>query len=102
MLFVMNSIMLDEIIIFAALGILAGLLAGMFGIGGGLIIVPVLIGTFLSLGFENEIIVHLSIGTAISCIILPVWRQQMLIESIMSFRFTSARLDDRFLMLNVS
>ena len=69
MLFVMNSIMLDEIIIFAALGIMAGLLAGMFGIGGGLIIVPVLIGTFLSLGFENEIIVHLSIGTAISCII---------------------------------
>ena len=47
--------MFDEIIIFGALGILAGLLAGMFGIGGGLIIVPVLIGTFLSLGFENEI-----------------------------------------------
>ena len=61
--------MFDEIIIFGALGILAGLLAGMFGIGGGLIIVPVLIGTFLSLGFENEIIVHLSIGTSISCII---------------------------------
>ena len=57
--------MFDEIIIFGALGILAGLLAGMFGIGGGLIIVPVLIGTFLSLGFENEIIVHLSIGTSI-------------------------------------
>jgi len=65
----MNLIMLDEIIIFAALGIAAGLLAGMFGIGGGLIVVPVLIGTFISLGFDSEIIVHLSIGTAISCII---------------------------------
>ena len=61
--------MLDEILIFSALGVIAGLLAGMFGIGGGLIIVPVLIGTFTSLGFDNEIIVHLSIGTAISCII---------------------------------
>ena len=61
--------MFDEIIIFSILGILAGLLAGMFGIGGGLIIVPVLIGTFISLGFDNEIIVHLSIGTSISCII---------------------------------
>ena len=61
--------MIDEILIFGALGIIAGLLAGMFGIGGGLIIVPVLIGTFMSLGFDSSIIVHLSIGTAISCII---------------------------------
>tara|TARA_Y100000746_G_scaffold157912_1_gene135721 strand:- start:113 stop:904 length:792 start_codon:yes stop_codon:yes gene_type:complete len=61
--------MIDEILIFAALGILAGLLAGMFGIGGGLVIVPVLIGTFISLGFDSSVIVHLSIGTAISCII---------------------------------
>ena len=61
--------MFDEILIFGALGILAGLLAGMFGIGGGLIIVPVLIGTFINLGFDESIIVHLAIGTAISCII---------------------------------
>ena len=61
--------MFDEILIFSALGVLAGLLAGMFGIGGGLIIVPVLIGTFASLGFDAEVIVHLSIGTAIACII---------------------------------
>ena len=61
--------MFDEILIFSALGVLAGLLAGMFGIGGGLIIVPVLIGTFTSLGFDSEAIVHLSIGTAIACII---------------------------------
>jgi uncharacterized membrane protein YfcA len=40
--------MIDEILIFGALGIIAGLLAGMFGIGGGLIIVPVLIGTFIN------------------------------------------------------
>ena len=58
--------MFDEILIFGALGILAGLLAGMFGIGGGLIIVQVLIGTFINLGFDESIIVHLAIGTAIS------------------------------------
>ena len=61
--------MFDEILIFASLGILAGVLAGMFGIGGGLIIVPVLIGTFVNLSFESEIIVHLAIGTSIACII---------------------------------
>ena len=43
---IVSLVMFDEILIFSALGILAGLLAGMFGIGGGLIIVPVLIGTF--------------------------------------------------------
>ena len=58
--------MFDEILIFGVLGILSGLLAGMFGIGGGLIMVPVLIGTFINLGFENEIIVQLAIGTSIS------------------------------------
>ena len=61
--------MFDEILIFGTLGVLAGLLAGMFGIGGGLIMVPVLIGTFINLGFDDQIIVQLAIGTAISCII---------------------------------
>ncbi len=61
--------MFDEIFIFGVLGILSGLLAGMFGIGGGLIMVPVLIGTFINLGFNDEIIVQLAIGTSISCII---------------------------------
>ena len=38
MLFVMSLTMFEEIIVFAAVGVLAGLLAGMFGIGGGLIL----------------------------------------------------------------
>ena len=61
--------MFEEILIFCTFGILAGLLAGMFGIGGGLIMVPVLIGTFMNLGFNSEIIVQLAIGTSIGCII---------------------------------
>tara|TARA_B100001057_G_scaffold272347_1_gene272619 strand:+ start:4516 stop:5316 length:801 start_codon:yes stop_codon:yes gene_type:complete len=65
----MSLIMFEEILIFALLGIVVGLLAGMFGVGGGLIMVPVLIGTFKSLGFDDGIIVHLAIGSAISCII---------------------------------
>ena len=61
--------MFDEILIFAALGVIAGLLAGLFGIGGGLVIVPVLIGTFINLGFNLDIVVHMAIGSAIACII---------------------------------
>ena len=57
-----SLVMFEEIIIFCILGILAGLLAGMFGIGGGLIIVPVLIWTFVKLGFDDSVIVHLAIA----------------------------------------
>ena len=64
-----SLVMFEEIIIFCILGILAGLLAGMFGIGGGLIIVPGLIWTFVKLGFDDSVIVHLAIGSTISCII---------------------------------
>ena len=46
--------MFDELLLFALLGVVAGLLAGLFGIGGGLVIVPVLIGTFINLGFESS------------------------------------------------
>ncbi len=61
--------MFEEILAFSAVGIVAGLLAGMFGIGGGLIIVPVLIGIFINLGFNSEIIIHLATGSSVACII---------------------------------
>ena len=83
--------MFDEILIFGALGVLAGLLAGMFGIGGGLIIVPVLIGTFTTLGFDNEVIVHLSIGTAIACIIFTGLSSANAHKNRNSFKFKKYR-----------
>ena len=60
--------MIEELLIFSFLGIFAGLIAGMFGIGGGIIIVPVLVTSFMSLGFEEEIIVHLAIGSSMASI----------------------------------
>ena len=57
-----------EIIIFLSVGIFAGTLAGMFGIGGGVIIVPALIATFIYLGFDQVITTHLAIGTSLASI----------------------------------
>lgn len=51
------------------LGAFAGLLAGLFGIGGGLIIVPVLVVSFRTMGFEPEIITHLALGTSLPTMI---------------------------------
>ncbi|MFK7159652.1 sulfite exporter TauE/SafE family protein [Marinospirillum sp. MEB164] len=56
-------------LIYLGLGAFAGLLAGLFGIGGGLIIVPVLVVAFTWLGFSTEILVHLAVGTSLATII---------------------------------
>ena len=51
------------------LGAFAGMLAGLFGIGGGLIIVPVLVVSFRAMGFEPDIITHLALGTSLPTMI---------------------------------
>ena len=57
-----------EILVFLLVGIFAGTLAGMFGIGGGVIIVPALIAIFSYLEFDENIIAHLAIGTSLASI----------------------------------
>ncbi len=51
-------------------GIIAGFLAGLFGVGGGLIIVPALMYCFFLQGFDPSISIHLAIGTSLATIIL--------------------------------
>lgn len=54
---------------YLALGAAAGFLAGLFGVGGGLIIVAVLVMAFTSLGFSPDVLVHLAVGTSLATII---------------------------------
>ncbi|WP_354624461.1 sulfite exporter TauE/SafE family protein [Psychromonas sp. MME2] len=51
------------------LGAVAGFTAGVFGIGGGIIIVPTLIFAFTYLHFSPEVIAHLAVGTSLSTIL---------------------------------
>ena len=57
-----------EILIYLLLGACTGLLAGMFGIGGGSILVPALIFIFYGMGFEGSAIVLLAVGTSLASI----------------------------------
>jgi uncharacterized protein len=50
-------------------GVLAGFLAGLFGIGGGAIIVPVLYEVFRIIGVPDEIRMQLCIGTSLAIIV---------------------------------
>lgn len=59
------SINVFTILTFIALGLLAGFASGLFGIGGGLIIVPVLVFAF---GFSQ----HLAQGTTLAMMVPPI------------------------------
>lgn len=48
---------------------LAGFLAGLLGIGGGLVLVPGLYWVFTSLGYESDAIMHVAVGTSLATII---------------------------------
>ena len=53
----------------AASAVVVGFMAGFFGIGGGLIMVPILFYIFSFVGIEQAFIMHLAIGTSFSIII---------------------------------
>ncbi len=61
----MTSLFLASILLGAA----SGLLAGLFGIGGGLIIVPVLAILFAAQGFSSELVMIMSVATSLATII---------------------------------
>ena len=57
------------ITVMAASAVIVGFMAGLFGIGGGLIMVPILFYLYSFVGIEQRIIMHLALGTSFSIII---------------------------------
>ena len=55
--------------VMAASAVVVGFMAGFFGIGGGLIMVPILFYIFSFAGLEQAFIMHLALGTSFSIII---------------------------------
>lgn len=58
-----------EFVLYLTLGALAGVLAGLFGVGGGLVIVPVLVFSFTAQGVAPEVLTHLAVGTSLATIV---------------------------------
>jgi len=58
-----------EFALYLLLGAFVGTLAGLLGVGGGLIIVPILVAIFSSLNFDANIIMHLALGTSLASIL---------------------------------
>ena len=59
-----------EILFLLASGAVAGMFAGLLGIGGGIIIVPVLAMVFTSQGVSIDVLMHVAIGTSLATIVI--------------------------------
>lgn len=61
--------MITIILTYLGVGAVAGFMAGLLGIGGGLIIVPMLIFAFTRQGIPHDYIMHLALGTSLASIV---------------------------------
>lgn len=59
-----------ELIIYLAIGAIAGFTAGLFGVGGGLIIVPILFIVFSQMNYDPSVLMHMAVGTSLATIIV--------------------------------
>ncbi len=60
--------MISVLGIYAAAGAVAGILAGLLGVGGGLVIVPILVYCFGRQAIPGQMIMHLALGTSMASI----------------------------------
>lgn len=57
-------------LVYMLCGAFSGLLAGLLGVGGGIVIVPMLCAVFPTQGIDPNMVQHLALGTSLACIIL--------------------------------
>jgi len=62
--------LLPTLLLYLTLGAFAGIMAGLLGVGGGLIIVPVLAWIFHHQQVNDAVIMHLAIGTSLATIVV--------------------------------
>lgn len=61
---------MNDWIIYLGTGCVTGLLAGLFGIGGGLIMVPILLYVFTKAGFPAQYLMYMALATSLAVIML--------------------------------
>ncbi|MFA5633352.1 MAG: sulfite exporter TauE/SafE family protein [Porticoccaceae bacterium] len=57
---------MEFLLIYMAIGVFAGLSAGLLGVGGGAVTVPLLLWVFALEGFSNEVATHIALATSLA------------------------------------
>jgi uncharacterized membrane protein YfcA len=57
-------------LIYPPLGVIAGLLAGLLGVGGGIVVVPALVFAYSHAGFPPDVLMHMAVATSLATILL--------------------------------
>ncbi len=65
---------IQMVVVLMGAGLAAGFVAGLFGIGGGFVVVPALLLVFNVFGFSPDVVTHLAIGTSLGTIIVTSLR----------------------------
>ena len=59
---------MTEIFLYRPFGLVVGILAGLFGIGGGIILAPILLLGCELMDMNRDVLAHLAIGTSLACV----------------------------------
>ncbi|MEL7299274.1 MAG: sulfite exporter TauE/SafE family protein [Pseudomonadota bacterium] len=57
-----------------AIGAFAGILAGLLGVGGGIVLVPAFLYSFRALGFDGPDVMQLCVATSLATVVVTSWR----------------------------
>jgi uncharacterized membrane protein YfcA len=69
---------MDVIMIYLGAGLMAGFVSGLFGLGGGLTVVPALVIALPMQGVAPEYVMHLALGTSLGVLLVTAARTTML------------------------
>ena len=61
---------METILVYLLAGCVSGLISGLFGLGGGVVIVPVLLFVFTAQGVPAEVMVHMAVASSLAVIII--------------------------------
>ena len=61
---------MEVLLVYLPLGIVAGFVGGLFGVGGGVVVVPCLLLIFTSQAFPEEVLTHMALATSLAAMIV--------------------------------